>query len=129
MIEHRIDPGRRIVFATISGRLTDDEAIRWYDELVKEIEDGGSFGGIIDTRTLDRLDMSSRGVRQLTERAARNEALFVGARWAVIAVEDEVFGMARMYQILRSDASYRLEVFREAARAYAWLGIADPDEE
>lgn len=44
-------------------------------------------------------------------------------RLAVIVATDEQFGVARMYGAYRGQVSDRLQVFRDAAEACAWLGV------
>ena len=65
--------------------------------------------------------MSSEAVRQLSQMVQESDAAFAGARWAIIASTDVVFGMARMYELLRGDASYEIRVFRSAEEAQRWV--------
>jgi hypothetical protein len=48
-----------------------------------------------------------------------------GARRAIVVGSDVVYGMARMYQILRDTAPDHLEVFRDLASNVAWLGLTE----
>jgi len=125
MIEHRIDPDRRLVIVTMTGRVGDDEAIGWFDALLASLRGTETVAGVIDTLALEALDLSTNGVRRITKLAEASDAVFTGSRWAVIAEADEVFGMARMYQILRSEAPYELAVFRDATAACVWLGVPE----
>ena len=46
-----------------------------------------------------------------------------------MVTNDEVFGMARMYQLLTDDSPDELQIFRKMDDALQWLGIADAKEE
>ena len=48
------------------------------------------------------------------------EELLDGTCVAIVAPQPAVFGIARMYQLLR-DPPYEVRVFRELAKAEAWL--------
>jgi len=48
-----------------------------------------------------------------------------GARRAVVAPNDESYGMARMYQILTKNPPEELKVFRDFDDALRWLGLTD----
>jgi hypothetical protein len=51
------------------------------------------------------------------------------ARRALVVTSDEVFGWARMYQLLRDEWPDELLIFRDVDDALQWLGIADAKEE
>jgi hypothetical protein len=52
-----------------------------------------------------------------------------GARRALVVTSDVVFGMARMYQILRDESPDELQIFRKVDDAFRWLWIIDAKEE
>jgi len=47
----------------------------------------------------------------------------------VVVTSDLLFGMARMYQILRDEPTDELEIFRTLDDALRWLGILNAKEE
>jgi hypothetical protein len=47
----------------------------------------------------------------------------------VVVTSDVLFGMARMYQILRDEPTDELEIFRTLDDALRWLGILNAKEE
>jgi hypothetical protein len=51
-----------------------------------------------------------------------------GAHRAVVAPNDESYGMARMYQILTKAPPEELKVFRNFEDALRWLGLSDWDD-
>lgn len=44
-------------------------------------------------------------------------------KWAIVAPEDLVFGLSRMYAIMADDLSIRTRIFRSEKEAQGWLGI------
>ncbi len=46
----------------------------------------------------------------------------LGSRWAVVADKEVMFGMARMYAIIRDRAPFEIRVFREIDAARDWFG-------
>jgi hypothetical protein len=59
----------------------------------------------------------------------RLNPFWAGARRALVVTSDVVFGMARMYQILRDESPDELEIFREMDGALQWLGVDDEKAE
>ena len=125
-------PGGSIVFAydaalrrrtaTFSGVLGDDELVSAYRQLVESPDYDFAADDLADLRGVTRLDVTSAGLGRLMALFAGIDQLGVRTRLAIVAPGDEVFGVARMYQSLRSDdAPEEIAVFREIATAIAWL--------
>jgi len=70
----------------------------------------------------------SRSLLPLREMASLNP-YGDGSRRAVVVTSDVLFGMARMYQILRDEPTDELEIFRTLDDAIRWLGILNAKEE
>jgi len=69
--------------------------------------------------------VTASGVREMTGL----NPFGAGARRALAVSSDVAYGMARMYQIMRSDAQDEVEVFRDIDSALEWLGVADAKAE
>ena len=124
MIEHTVDRRLPLVEAVLRGAVDDDEALRWLTELASDVEELEQVRGLVDTRGLGPLQVTAEGVRRCVRLAEATEDKWSGSRWAIVADSDVVFGMARMYSILRSDGSAETEVFRDVEEARAWLGVS-----
>jgi hypothetical protein len=77
---------------------------------------------LVDCRGVERMMVTPSGVQA----AVMMEAIMVDRRqppWgvAVIAPEDEMFWMARTYEVLRAGSPESVRVFREARAAERWL--------
>jgi hypothetical protein len=66
-------------------------------------------------------------IRSLAHRAiySVDEAVGPGSRMAVVARNDEAFGLARMYEMLRGDTPVEIVVFRSMPEAEAWLELPE----
>lgn len=125
-IEVQIDHQRRCVMAAITGDIRDvelldyqksvwsDPALAGYDELIDATGAGCAP------------EVSSSGLSQISQCAASMDTACERSRLAVVAPQDVYFGLARMYEVLRSEtpgSRKAVSVFRSRADAEAWLGI------
>lgn len=67
------------------------------------------------------LDLSNVEVRDLAGRLRSQSRSLPGARVAVVAPTDQVYGMARMTQTLLEPAPLEIAIFRERPDADRWL--------
>ena len=66
-------------------------------------------------------NVTAEQVRMLVQRAADTLRRIPLGPTAIVATDDVVFGMARMYAILTDEAGARVEVFRDVESANRWL--------
>jgi hypothetical protein len=66
-------------------------------------------------------NVTAQQVRTLVQRAADTLRRIPLGPTAIVATDDVVFGMARMYAILTEQVGGRVEVFRDVESAYRWL--------
>ena len=111
------DLGARV--ATVSQRVHDDELLDSYQSLLSSPDYDPDLNDLVDMRGVERFEVSGDAIRQLVRSFAR----FSGAdnRLAIVAGSDVVYGMARMYEQLRSDTTEEIRVFRDVDEARAWL--------
>jgi hypothetical protein len=119
MIQFEFDPAGLTRIAVFSGVVNDAELLGSYGDLIERGEYDPSLNDLVDLRGVERLEVSTAAVRSLAEMFSTGPE--GGTRLALVAAKDDVFGMARMYEILRSDASEQIRVFRHRAEAEAWL--------
>ena len=123
MIEFSFDPTLHARVAVYSGTVDDTELLGTYNALISSPGYDASLNDLVDLRAVEKLDVTGDALREL----ARAFALVVDrrryrTRRAIVAPMDHVYGMARMYEILRSDAPEEIRVFRDMEAARAWLG-------
>ena len=126
-LEYRIDQVRRIVFATATGTLTDEEVFAYQRELGTRAEAAG-FDEVFDMGGVESLVLSSgERVRELADLASKQDVPGTAARLAIVAPQDFTYGLGRMYATHRSlhpRTEKVTQVFRSMEAALDWLGAA-----
>jgi hypothetical protein len=77
-------------------------------------------------RAVEQLDVTIAGIAQFAEMDRADADRLDNHRLAIVASEDVVYGMARMYQSVSDDGPQNVMVFREIAEAMEWLGMQGP---
>jgi hypothetical protein len=84
-----------------------------------------NFHQLANLRDVEDVEVTASTIREL----ARLNPYGEGSRRAVVVTSDLLFGMARMYQILRDEPADELEIFRKLDDALRWLGVLHAKEE
>ncbi len=93
----QIDSSLGVVFTTFEGVVTKEDILAQVHSFNVDPAFQPSFDHLVDTRSTTRFDVSSEGMRAVSMHSAFNEK----SRRAIVAEKDIMFGVARMYQILR----------------------------
>jgi hypothetical protein len=126
-IEAKVDEGRGLVEIVVAGEVTESELSEAVDRYFSESWSALPLG-LLDLREVVTADISTPLVREAAIRAEHRVDPRVGkGKFAIIAARDFLFGMARMYEILRDDSPVEVRVFRDRHEAELWLGSADDD--
>lgn len=73
--------------------------------------------------------LSAEEVRLLASYAKGVDARWGETKWAIIAADDVIYGLARMYSALTNDHRVETFVFRNPLEADDWLGLGIGMEE
>jgi len=122
-IAYRIDQDRRLVLTRAWGILADADILDHKEQLAKDPHVRAPMVELSDLRSVERLDVTTEGVKAMVAHDTKNADQVAGHRLALVVGSDEVFGMARMYGLRRSADGDGVGVFRDVADAEAWLGI------
>jgi hypothetical protein len=76
---------------------------------------------LCDYRKIEKFAVMPRDIDDLTEWQRSIDALIGNGRCAVVATRDFVFGMSRMWELLSTDRSQQIKVFRKIKDAISWL--------
>ncbi len=117
----QIDSSLGVVFSTFQGVVTKEDISGQVEGFKTDPAFQPSFNHLIDTRGTTRFDLSSEGMRAVSMHSIFNEK----SRRAIVAEKDDMFGVARMYQLLREvhEKPDQVRVFRITAEARRWLGL------
>jgi hypothetical protein len=121
-IDYRIDSTRGIIFTTATGTLTNQELLAHKQRLQRDPLFHAGMPQLSDVRGVERLDVTPDGIGQFVQHDATNAGALEPSRLAIVAKEDVVFGMARMYQARTSRYRPNVGVFRTIEEATNWLG-------
>ena len=116
-----IDTSRRLVLSRGWGVLTDRELMVHVRALSADPRFRPDLHQLVDFVGVTDVKVTASGVREMTGL----NPFGAGARRALTVSSDVAYGMARMYQIMRSDAADEVEVFRDIDSALEWLGLAE----
>lgn len=117
------DPQERLIRVTFHGELTDDGASDLYWSVHNFLSSHEVRGGILDLSPVTSLAVALDTVRRL----AKNPPLFKAPQVRVIvAPGDLIFGMARLFQISRSEIHSELYVVHTLDEAYKIHGLKSP---
>jgi hypothetical protein len=122
---YTVDLTRSIVLSRGWGVLTDRELLAHVRALTIDSRFAPHFRQLADLRDVMDVQFTASTIKEMV----RLNPFGAGARRALVVTSDELFGMARMYQLLTDESPDELQIFRKADHALQWLGIADAKEE
>ena len=115
-----IDNGGVLLHAT--GTLTDDDIYILNEELYSSEQSINRIRyQICDYTQVDKLEISSQGMRKIAEQDRMAAELNPGMLIAVAASSKSTYGMARMWETFASDSPLHIHVFETKAECEAWL--------
>jgi len=121
-ITYDLDSSTDVIVTRMTGVLTDDQVLAHMKALRADPRMHPGVRQLVDVRDVTDFKVTPEGIRMFT---SLGRATPTGHRLAIVAVEDVTFGMARMYQMSRSDE--RVGVFRTMEEARDWLGLEPVD--
>lgn len=118
-IRLRIENG--VAWMVGAGVVTAEDASRALLSLVSDAALGPKPRILCDLRLVTRLELDTPSVRELVELTAARHDRLSGARIAVAAPADHVYGVVRMYQTMVFELPIELGLHRDLEGARAWL--------
>ena len=116
----RIDPKARIVYSTLSGDIETEDLVRQVAAIRAHPQFNPEFNELIDLSAVTSLNVSSEDVRRL---AVRDSSFSPSADRVLVASQDLVFGLARMFQTFSAERRPHFTVVRSLSEAYCQLGL------
>jgi hypothetical protein len=119
----QFDPKHRVLLITLGKVVTEASASAAYAAVERFIAAEGPCSGIADLSAVERADVHGYFVRSL---ASRPRAIPAGMPLILVAPGIVVYGLSRMYQLLRDETEgYRIVHTRE--EAFALLSVEPRD--
>ncbi|HJQ09475.1 MAG TPA: hypothetical protein VJ840_00455 [Gemmatimonadaceae bacterium] len=114
---YEIDAVKGVVTTRFWGVVTDDEVSEHDKRLRSDPNFNPGYRQLVDMSGITKPAVTSRMIFE----AALDQFFAPGSRRAIIATDDTVFGLARMFALHSERAGQTIEVYRERARAEEWL--------
>lgn len=113
-----------ILYTRVSGALTFTEAVEHREQLAADPRFASSLRHLLDLRKVSQVALTSGELSTL----ANHSILSAPSRQAIVAIDDAVFGVSRMYDAYRSRATNHEEiaVCRSLQAAWDHLGVEPP---
>jgi hypothetical protein len=120
---YKIDKEHKLVMTTASGVFTLADALAHHDQLLKDLDFDPRYSQLVDFTHATTAELSADDIRKLVER----RVFWPGSRRAFLVSGDLLFGLARMFEMLRESAGDGgIRVFRSLDDALEWIL---PDEQ
>lgn len=122
---YKIDVAKRLIRTRCIGDVTPEEIRDHFQALEKDPERPNFLNVLLDVRESTSLPLTQdlRDVSYWISEVRRS--LRFGA-CAVVASNDAMFGMMRMFEVLAGDYFDAVQVFKQIAAAEAWLSHFEP---
>ena len=123
-ITYQIDEAAGRVTLQFLGTVTDGDLMAAFQQLYHDPRHRLGMGELTDCRQVERVEITSEGLQRLAEASA---GLLDGPNTAwkvavlVPASSDLLFGLSRMYELLREGSPEHVRVFRDVGEAERWL--------
>ena len=125
-IEYWIDDERRVVFVEGQGVFTGEEVFAYQKEVWSRPEVAG-YGELVDMSKVERIELPApKRVGELAALSASMDSPNSPSKMAIVAPEDMIFGLGKMYQArrhLQPAGTKEVRVFRDRESALDWLEV------
>ena len=121
----KVKKDKKIALISAYGKVNVFELREIFFETVRHADWQAGFNMLCDYRKIEKLAVTSGDIDDLTEWQRSIDTLIGNGRCAVVATRDFVFGMSRMWELLSTDRSQQIKVFRKVKDAIAWLLYSD----
>jgi hypothetical protein len=126
-LDHQVDEEHNLLVSRATGELDVASLLSYMESVRQEKRLRPGYRSFVDLSGADLCRVDAHAVRRAAEVVRRFEHGDEPVRVAFLAPQDVAFGLARMYGVLVESLRREVGVFRDAAAAYAWLGLSEPE--
>ena len=116
-----MDLRRQRVWFKGLGVYTPADAFQSIQDMLDHPQFEAGFDVLIDMSQVEDVSLWGTDIREKVEFDRKLIDRLGAARWAFVAPNDLVFGLARMYQALMDDTPIEANTFRDLSTAQSWL--------
>jgi hypothetical protein len=114
------DPAHRILLVVLEGDVGDHEMLKINDDIKAHVTDLNSSVGISDFSTVTTFRVATYTMRMA---ALQPSPYDEQTPRFIVAPRDHLFGLARMYQLIKSRTRANLQVVRSREEVFSALGV------
>lgn len=122
--ETRSVEGEGVIRTVLSGRVTDEELLAYYQGPVFQGHTG-RWVELVDAIGITDMALTAQGLWKLATFVGTRRDILDGGKVAMVAGSDASYGMFRMWEMQREAMPYEVKVFRDRDEALAWLTAAE----
>lgn len=126
-ITFSIEPSMKTVYTTVTGRLFDEDPIRYLTDVLAHPAYRPGSSALVICKQVELGSFSVQAVRRFAEFTREASQELKDSRVAVVAHQPAVYGLVRMYHLLR-EPEYEFRVFRQLSEAETWLAEINESE-
>ena len=119
-----LDPTHRVLRGTVTSAFTDEGCTHLYRTVERLTSRDGPYAGILDLTQAPAFPISSNTVRVL---AALEPAMPGGRPRVIVAPEAVIYGLFRMFELIRDSMGGQFQVVRSLEKAYDMVGVRPED--
>ena len=116
---YEIDRQRRLITSRLWGPVTDREVFEHNEKLRGDPDFDPTYQQLVDLTEVTEVVVSTSMINE----TSLDQFFEPGTRRAMVAVDDAVYGMARMFALRAESVGQTIEIFRDSQKARDWLGI------
>jgi hypothetical protein len=121
-ITNEIDAAADRLNIRFTGTVTDADLMTTFQRLYQDPRHRVGMRELTDCRPVERVEITGAGLQRLADAtSAWLDPSGTGWKVAVVVPNDEVFGLGRMYELLREGSPENVRVFRDLVLAEQWL--------
>jgi hypothetical protein len=124
-IHHSIDGDRALVRTVGTGEVTFAEVAAHFEALAAELRDDIAYDVLLDLSQCTSLPTAVQ-LREIAGTLGRFGGRRRFQRGAMVAANDALFGMTRMFEVFAEEQFLATRAFRSAAEAERWLASVLP---
>jgi hypothetical protein len=119
-----IDEKKQILLIRFEGVVTDEILLECYGRVRKWFAEHGYCGNISDFTNVSSFQVTGRAISLLASNTPLVPESYVRV---LVAPQDEVFGLSRMFEMMGSERGNRVDIVRNIDEAYRLAGIDGMD--
>jgi len=123
-MSYELDPDNHAVMTRVWGVMSDADALGHERRLIDDSSVPTNPRQIIDLREVAGFDVTQDGMLRMVELDNAHAARLGEGMVAIVAPEDLMFGISRMFQIVTDSSPWQVSVFRTTHEARRWLDLS-----